>query len=91
MAPLTKFTQYTLVVALLVPCALSLWVIAVPSIMTPSTLAVSTALFLSLAAVVIATVRNGRATGSLGEMLYEVEPAAMLPRPQPRATRRRQS
>jgi len=59
--------------AMLVPAMVSLWLMAVPGIVTPSTYATIAALMLALAAIVLNTYKSAQAPGSMGHVLYQTE------------------
>ena len=79
MIPLSFKTQVTLLFALAVPAAASLWLMAVPGVMSVSTYGALTALLIAVAAVTLNSARNAGPTGSLGQLLYETENAALRP------------
>ena len=73
MIPLSLRTQLTVFLALGVTAAMSIWVMAVPSVMSMSTYTALTALVLGVATVTLNSSRNAQSPGSLGELLYETE------------------
>lgn len=73
MYPLSFRTHVTLFVALVLPAALSVWLMVVPTFMTLSTYAAVTTLLIGVAAVTLHSANNARPTGSLGQLLYETE------------------
>jgi hypothetical protein len=66
--------------ALLLPFAGSLWLLFTGSTMSSSTFAALSALFVALAAVGLNTWRNGRATGSIGQVIHETDIAPVTAR-----------
>jgi len=64
-----------LAAALLLPFAGSIWLLFTRSTMGSSTFAALAALFVALAAVGLNTWRNGRATGSIGQVIHETDVA----------------
>ena len=68
-------TRYTLGAALLVPSMLTLWLLAVPDTLAVSTYLVLVSLIVATAAITLNTWRNGRAAGSMGQLLYATETA----------------
>ena len=79
MIPLSLRTQTMLLFALAVPAAASLWLMAVPGVMSVSTYSALTALLIAVAAVTLNSARNAGPTGSLGQLLYETENPALRP------------
>jgi hypothetical protein len=57
----------------------SLWLLAVPQMISRSTYAVCAALVLALGGVVLVTYRNGQASGSMGQLLHETDVASTTP------------
>lgn len=84
MIPLSTRTAMTLFIGLVVPAALSLWLLSVPDVMSVSTYAAVTVLLIGVAAVTLNSARNAGPTGSLGQLLYETEHPV-----HPKARRRR--
>jgi hypothetical protein len=72
MIPLTK-SWFTLAIALVVPFLLTTWVMLVPKAMSLFTYSWCVTILMALAAVVLNSFRNGQATGSMGQLLYETE------------------
>lgn len=70
---MTTITQHriTLAAALVLPCIALLTVLPVPGI--SSTYAMFAALLIATAAIGFNTWKNGQATGSLGQLIYETE------------------
>ncbi len=68
MTPLTTPTRISLAIALLVPSMGSLWLLAVPNTVAPSTYAISAALLTALSAIAMMTYKNGQTTGSMGQL-----------------------
>ena len=81
MTPLSFKTQITLLFAIAVPAAASLWLIAGAGVMSVSTYGALTALLIAVAAVTLNSARNAGPTGSLGQLLYETEHPALRPSP----------
>jgi hypothetical protein len=79
MTPLTYTTKFTLAIALLPPFLISLWMMAVPETLSSSTYAMFAALLVALSAITLNTYRNGRAPGSLGQLLHATETAQPSP------------
>jgi hypothetical protein len=75
MIPLTRKTQFTVAIALLVPFLLSLWMMLVPKTVSPFTYAWSVTILVTLAAITLNSWRNGRATASIAQVLHETEVA----------------
>jgi hypothetical protein len=73
MTPGILTTRILVFVALALPAALSIWALAVADLMSVSTYAAIAALVIAFGAVTVTSVRNGGATGSLGQLLYETE------------------
>jgi hypothetical protein len=73
MIPLANLTRFTLGFALLAAALASLWLVAVPDTLAPSTYAVFAALVTALAAVALLTYKNGQAAGSMGHLLHETD------------------
>ena len=66
-------TRTILGAALLLPFAGSVWLLFMGPTMSSSTFAALAALFVALAAVGLNTWRNGRATGSVGQVIHEAD------------------
>jgi hypothetical protein len=74
MTAVSRFDNVVLGLALGLPCVTSLWLmIWAPGAITSSTYAVAATLLLATAAIVINTWRNAQATGSVGQLLFEVD------------------
>ena len=76
MSALTYTTKFTLATVLLPLCGVSLWMIAAPGAVaiSPSTYATLATLLLTIAFVALET-RRGRAGGSIGERLHQIDTA----------------
>jgi hypothetical protein len=75
MAPLSNSSRLKVAAGLLACCLLSLWLMGVPDTLTPSTYAMVATLLIALTSVAIMTFRNGQATGSIGQLIYETNVA----------------
>ena len=73
MTPLTYTTKFTVAAALLPPCMVALWMMAVPEMLSSSTYAAFAALLVALAGITFLTFRNGQAPGSMGQLLHATE------------------
>ena len=73
MTPLSIRTLLAGFLALTCVSALSIWAVTVPNVISASTYAAIAALLIALGAVTLISARNGGATGSLGQLLYETE------------------
>ena len=73
MSPLAYRTKFTLAMVLLPPFIVSLWMLGVPGAVSWSTYGAFAALLLALGAVTLMTWRNGKATGSMGQLLHATE------------------
>jgi hypothetical protein len=73
MIQLTRSTRLSIALALVVTSSAALWLIAVPDTITWSTFAMFVALLTALTAVTVKTYTNGRATGSVGQLLHETD------------------
>jgi hypothetical protein len=67
------YTKVILAGALTAGAAVTLGLATVPSTMKPSTFATLCAVLLGAAGVTLNSARNARATGSLGQTIYETE------------------
>lgn len=76
---MTTITQHriTLAAALVLPCIALLTVLPVPGI--SSTYAMLAALLIATVAIGFNTWRNGQATGSMGQLIYETETTSLTP------------
>jgi len=62
-------------VALLLPCAAALWLLALRGAMEPATYAVLAVLTIATALVAFNTWKNGQAAGSMGQLIHETDVA----------------
>jgi hypothetical protein len=75
MTPLSNSTRFKVGFGLLACCLLSLWLMGVPETLTVSTYAMVATLLIALTAVAVTAFRNGQATGSIGQLIYETDVA----------------
>jgi hypothetical protein len=75
MTSLTNSTRFAIVIALSVSFMGSLWLMAVPDVVTLSTFALFAALLTALAAITLNTYKNGQPTSSMAQLLNETENA----------------
>jgi hypothetical protein len=88
MTPFAYTTKFTLALAMLPPCLIAVWMMAVPETVSSSTYAMFAALLLALAGITFNTYRNGRAPASVGQLLHATETAQSASTP-PGANRSR--
>ena len=69
------------VVALMLPLAAIVWLMAVPNTLSFQTFAVMAVLTISVGAVGFNSWRNGQATGTVGHILYNAEAAGAAKKP----------
>lgn len=85
MTSLTRLDRATVGLALGLPCITSLIMMMwAPGVVTPTTYAVVAALLLATAAIALNSWKSAQGTGSMGQLLYETEGAAV---PDPGARR----
>lgn len=70
---MTTRNRTTLAVAFLLPCAVSLGMMAMSGTMASSTYAMVAALLTATAAIGLTTWKNGQASGSMGQLLHETD------------------
>jgi hypothetical protein len=78
MTALTRLDRATVGLALGLPCITSLLMMMwAPGVVTPTTYAVVATLLLATAAIALNTWKSAQGTGSMGQLLYETEGAAL--------------
>lgn len=80
---MTTQNRTTLAVAFLLPCAVSLGMMAMSGTMGTSTYAMLAALLTATAAIGLMTWKNGQATGSVGQLLHETDLTPLTARAAP--------
>jgi ABC-type Na+ efflux pump permease subunit len=65
--------RITVAIALLLPCAATLWLLTRPTAAIPVTYAALAALAVAIAFIGFKTWKSGQSTGSVGQLIYETE------------------
>jgi hypothetical protein len=73
MTPVISRTTFVFAVALLVPCIAAIWLLLEPKFLSGSTYAMFAATLIATAAIAINAWKNGQATTSTSQVIYEAE------------------
>jgi hypothetical protein len=73
MTPVISRTTFVFAVALLVPCMAAVWLLLEPKFISGSTFAMFAAIAIASAAIAINAWKNGQATTSTSQLIYEAE------------------
>ena len=73
MTPVISRTTFVFAVALLVPCMAAVWLLLEPKFISGSSFAMFAAIAIATAAIAINAWKNGQATTSTSQVIYEAE------------------
>jgi len=73
MTPVINRTTFVFAVALLVPCMAAVWLLLEPKFISGSSFAMFAAIAIATAAIAINAWKNGQATTSTSQVIYEAE------------------